>query len=487
MAKNSGDAQTGLNGKTGYLDPEDWDGFRRAAHQVLDAALDKMQNVREGRVWNPLPEDMKQDLQTELPETGEGFAEVAQRITDLMPYTAGNTHPRWLGWVHGAGSPGNILAEIGAAAMNANLGGRDHGPIYVEQQVIQWCKHAMGFPEGASGAIVSGTSIATIVALKTAREAHIGAEARVKGVCGARLVGYCSVQTHSCAGRAFDMLGLGSDALRKIPCDDQFRMDVQALRAQIAQDRAAGFQPFVVIGTAGTVNMGSIDPLGDLADLCAAEGLWFHVDGAFGAAAMLADAVRDRVAPLARADSLAFDFHKWLHVNFDAGCVLIRDHDLHLAAFSHNPDYLAKAERGLSAGPAWPKDYGPELSRGFRALKVWAHLHEHGTRALGEAVARNCAQAQYLGDKVQADPDLELMAPVALNIVCFRHLAPVDDLNAFNHEIVVRLQESGVAVPSTTRIHGDLAIRVNLTNHRTSRADLDLLIAEIHTLAGQIA
>lgn len=478
---------TNTDDKTGYLDPDDWEAFRKTAHDLLDAALDKMQNVREGRVWNPLPEEMKQSLLTDLPATGRGPAEAARRIEELMPFTAGNTHPRWMGWVHGAGSPGNVLAEIGAAAMNANMGGRDHGPIYVEQQVIAWCKDAMGFPDGASGAVVSGTSMASIIALKAAREWALGVEARAKGVCGARLVGYCSTQTHSCAARAFDLLGLGSDALHKIDCDDAFRLDVDKLRDQIARDRADGLQPFVVIGTAGTVNVGSIDPLSTLASLCAQEGLWFHVDGAFGAAAMAAPAVRPRLSGLRRADSLAFDFHKWLHVNFDAGCVLVRDHDLHRAAFTHNPDYLAKADRGLSAGPDWPKDYGPELSRGFRALKVWAHVIEHGTDKLGEAIARNVEQAQYLGGLVEADPKLELLAPVALNIVCFRHTGPAADLNDLNHEIVVRLQESGVAVPSTTRVHGALAIRVNLTNHRTRDADLDLLIAEIHKIADQIA
>ena len=466
----------------GGLDPEDWDSFRAEAHAMLEAALDRMQGAGEGRVWTPLPEVAKAGLNTPLPREGQGVAAVREGCEALLPYGVGNTHPRFFGWVHGSGTPGNTIAEIAAAAMNANLGGRDHGAIYVERQVVEWCRALMGFPEDASGLIVSGTSLATIVALKAAREKALGVGARKAGIGEARLVGYCSRETHACVARAFDMLGLGSDALRQVPVDEAFRMQPEALRVAIAEDRAAGKQPFAIIGTAGAVNMGAIDPLETLADIAAEEGIWFHVDGAFGAMGMASATLRPKLRGLERADSLAFDFHKWMHVNYDAGCVLIRSEADHRRAFAARPDYLEGATRGLAAGDRWAVDYGPELSRGFRALKVWASFVEHGVDRFGALVDRNCAQAASLGRRVEDAPETELLAPVALNIVCFRVLRDGADtaaLDALNAEIVLRLQEAGIAAPSTTRINGQLAIRVNITNHRTSERDLDILFEAI--------
>lgn len=457
------------------LDPADWDGFRNGAHQLLDVALDKMQNSDQGPVWTPLPDEMKTDLAGPLPVDPMAGPDLVNRLAALLPYGVGNTHPRFFGWVHGAGNPGGVLAELVAAAMNANLGGRDHGAIYVERQVLDWARQMMGFGDGSSGLITSGTSMGTIVALKVARDRALGFASRKAGVGGAGLVGYTSEQAHSCIARAFDMLGLGTDALRKIPCDADFRMDLGALSAQISKDRGAGLTPFVVVGTAGSVNVGAIDDLNGIADIASAENLWFHVDGAFGATGVLSDHVRPMLAGLGRADSLAFDFHKWLHVNYSAGCVLIRDQAAHLKTFSDRPEYLAGAARGLAAGAPWPVDYGPELSRGFIALKIWAHFLEHGTKRLGDAITRNCEQAQVLAGLVRERGDLELLAPVALNIVCFRY----GERDAVNEEIVVQLQEQGLAAPSTTRINGKLAIRVNITNHRTRDSDLVFLIDKV--------
>lgn len=470
------------------LDPADWGALRDAAHDLLDRSLDRLQSARDGRVWTPLPQGMKAGLKAGLPAEGMQHFELAERLASLLPYGVGNTHPRFFGWVHGAGNPGGVLAEIVAAAMNANLGGRDHGAIYVEKQVLDWCRSMMGFPADSGGLIVSGTSMATIIALKAARDARIGPDSRTRGAGGAGLTGYASAQAHSCVARAFDMLGLGSDALRLVPCLDDFTMDLSALGRMIAEDAKAGLTPFALIGTAGSVNLGAIDDLSGLADIAANKGLWFHVDGAFGATAILSERVRPRLKGMERADSLAFDFHKWLHVNYDAGCVLIRDRDAHLRAFSERPDYLAPSARGLAAGNPWPVDFGPELSRGFRALKIWAHLLEHGTDKLGAAITRNVEQAAWLGARIDDTPDLERLAPATLNIVCFRY-APegTADPDALNEAIVIALQESGTAAPSTTRINGKLAIRVNLTNHRTTRPDLDLLLSEVLRLGRELS
>ncbi len=445
------------------LDPKDWPAFRATAHKMLDAALDKMQSATKGPVWKS-PDVLQTDFEVSLPVKGKGIEATQQQIETLLPYGVGNTHPRFFGWVHGAGSTSGLIADIAAAAMNANLGGRHHGAMLVEKQVVAWCREMFEFPDGASGLVVSGTSMATIIALKVARDSYSGMGQKV---------GYASESAHNCVARAFDMLGL--DALRSIPVNAAFEMDTEALKSAIAADRAAGLQPFCVIGTAGSVNVGAIDDLDAIADIAAAEKLWFHIDGAFGAAGMLSDALRPKLLGLNRADSLAFDFHKWLHVNYDAGFVLIRDKAKHRAAFSDRPDYLAPATRGLAAGNPWPVEYGPELSRGFRALKIWAQINEHGVERLGAAITRNVEQAKLLERLVNEHPKLEMVAPVAMQIVCFRHLGS----DALNAEIVLRLQEQGIAAPSTTIINGQLAIRVNITNHRTTDADLQVLVEAI--------
>lgn len=471
------------------LDPEDWEEFRARAHAMLDAALDQMQSAGEGRVWTPLPAEDKVMYQQPLPRVGVGPGAVQKQIEALLPYGVGNTHPRFFGWVHGAGTPSNILAEIAAAAMNANLGGRDHGAIYVEKQVVAWCKEMFGFPDESSGLIVSGTSVATVIALKVARDRALGFASRAVGVGGAGLVGYTSEQTHSCVARAFDILGLGSESLRKIPTDAAFRIDPRALQDAIERDLAEGLTPFALIGTAGSVNVGSVDDLEALAGIARAHGLWFHVDGAFGATAALSTDKRPLLAGMQCADSLAFDFHKWMQVNYDAGFVLIRSEEDHRRAFSERPDYLVGTERGLSAGNPWPTEYGPELSRGFRALKIWAQIAEHGTEKLGRVVDRNCAQAAYLQGKVEDHAETEMLAPVALNICCFRVRRDglsEQEMDELNTEIVLRLQENGVAAPSTTRLHGKVAIRVNITNHRTRMRDMDVLFDAVLDVAGSL-
>jgi aromatic-L-amino-acid decarboxylase len=236
------------------------------------------------------------------------------------------------------------------------------------------------------------------------------------------------------------------------------------------------------VGSAGSVNDGALDDLETLADIARAAQLWLHIDGAFG---VLSDRLRPRLTGLQRADSLAFDFHKWLHVNCDAGFILMRSEEHHHRAFSERPEYLKGAERGLAAGNPWPVEYGPELSRGFRALKVWAQLAEHGTTKLGALITQNCEQAAYLSELVGAHRQMAVVAPVTMNICCFRYQpegSAAAAIDALNDEIVVQLQIQGIAAPSTTMVHGRTAIRVNITNHRTMRADLALLVQEVHRI-----
>lgn len=458
------------------LDPKNWKAFRKTAHAMLDVSLDRMESSCEGRVWTPVTDELAKNIREPLPLGPSEYEDITVALEEIIPYAPGNIHPRFFGWVNGAGTPSNILAEMAGAAMNVNAGSRNHVAPHIEQQVIRWMAEVMGMPKETSGLVVTGTSMATIVALKAARDFHQKKyEDTNPDAC---LVGYTSEQAHSCIGRAFDLLGICKENLRKIKCNENFEMDLDTLKAQMDEDRAFCHIPFAIIGSAGTVNTGAIDDLEGIADICEAEDLWFHVDGAFGATAILSKQAKARLSALSRVDSLAFDFHKWWQVNYDAGCVLIRDPLIHRQAFARRPEYLRGKERGLAGGDFWAVDYGPELSRGFRALKVWTHIKTHGVDAIKEIVERNISQAQYLEGLVKASSKLEILAPVSLNICCFRYKFETD-ADQKNNDMVVQLQESGIAAPSTTTINGKLAIRVNITNHRTQQSDLDLLVKAI--------
>jgi glutamate/tyrosine decarboxylase-like PLP-dependent enzyme len=274
-----------------------------------------------------------------------------------------------------------------------------------------------------------------------------------------------------------DIAGFGSDALRPIEVDRFHRIDVAALRARIALDRGAERKPFLVVGSAGTVDIGAIDDLQALSALCREEQVWFHVDGAYGALGILSPTLAPRLAGLEDADSIALDFHKWGQVPYDAGFLIVRDGDRHRDTFSAPAAYLRRETRGLAAGSSWPCDLGPDLSRGFRALKTWFTLKTYGTEKLGAIITRTCALAGYLETRILAEPRLELLAPVQLNIVCFRYRAA--DANRINGEIVIDIQESGIAAPSTTLLDGRLAIRAAIVNHRTDACDIDALISAV--------
>ncbi|MCA9156926.1 MAG: hypothetical protein KDA72_01285 [Planctomycetales bacterium] len=481
------------------LDPSDWDAFRRLSHQALDDMLDYISEIRQRPVWQPADAATEHRFQTRLPQHATSLDEVYATFQQhILPFAVGNAHPGFMGWVHGGGNVVGMLAEMLAAGLNSNLGGRDHIPIAVEQQVVRWMAELFGFPSDASGLFVTGSSMANFIAVLVARTRALGAETRRSGMRGQEksLVAYASTGTHGCVAKALDMSGLGSESLHAIGVNDQFCIDIDSLQAAIADDRAAGKQPFCVVGNAGTVDTGAIDDLNVLAELCQREQLWFHVDGACGALGMMSQRLRPRYAGIERADSLALDFHKWAQVPYDAGFVLVRDRRLHQQTFASPAAYLSRAERGMAAGSPWPCDYGPDLSRNFKALKVWFTLQVYGTQRLGRMMEGTCELARCLERRIAAEPELELLAPVSLNIVCFRyrgqpaasmwHDAPrrneldrselkSNELNALNSELVIALQESGIAAPSSTLINGQIAIRAALFNHRTTQHEVDAL------------
>jgi glutamate/tyrosine decarboxylase-like PLP-dependent enzyme len=476
----AGETPLRQTGSPADLDPTDWDAFRAQGHRMLDDMVDHLAGLRDGPVWRPPTAAARAAFEAPLPHAPTDLAEAHAAFLDhVLPFGSGNTHPGFMGWVQGGGTPVGMLAEMLAAGLNANLGGRDHMAIRVEQQLIAWTREMFGFPAGASGLFLTGTSQANFVAVLVARTRALGGSARRQGLADRPLVAYTSAAAHGCVSAALDMAGLGTQALRRIPVDADHRMDLGLLRQAIAQDRRAGLTPFLIVGTAGSVDVGAIDDLNGLADIAAAEDLPLHVDGAFGALAVLSPDLAPRVSGIERADSIAFDFHKWAQVPYDAGFLLVRDGALHRATFAAEAAYLSRAGDGLAGGDFWPCDYGPDLSRGFRALKTWFTLKTFGADALGAVMAGHCALATALAARIEAEPELELLAPVALNIVCFRHRGlPGMDLNAFNAGLVSALQTGGRVAPSQTTIGGRTAIRAALVNHRTQGQDTEALVSE---------
>jgi aromatic-L-amino-acid/L-tryptophan decarboxylase len=467
------------------LDPADWDTLRELGVQMVTDMLEYLKTVRERPVWQPIPDQVKDSFRQPLPLEPEPAVEVYQEFQqNVLPYPLGNIHPRFWGWVIGTGTPLGVLAEMLAATMNPNTAGGEQAATYVELQVLNWCKEMMGFPPQASGLLVSGGSMANLVGLTVARNTKANFDIRRQGISGSnsRMMFYGSQEMHSSLQKAVELLGLGSESLRKIPVNADFQIDLEALRDAIREDKLQGCLPICIIGNAGTVNTGAIDDLDALADICQEENLWFHVDGAFGALANLVPELKPVLNGMERADSLAFDLHKWMYMPYEVGCALVRHEEDHRRAFSLTPDYLVHAERGTASGEVWMSDYGVQLSRSFRALKVWMSLKEHGILKYGRMVKQNVDQASYLAGLVDAAPELERIAPVPLNIVCFRYKVDgmnEDALNDFNKELLIRLQESGSAVPSNTTLHGQYALRVAISNQRSRREDFELLVQEV--------
>lgn len=466
------------------LDPADWAQARSLAHQAVDDAIDYLAGVRERPIWREMPESIRDSFTTPLPAGPTPVTAVYEAVSErVMGYPMGNVHPRFWAWYMGAGNFTGALGDFLAAVQGSNLGGGDHAAALVELQVIDWCRQMVGFPAEASGTLTSGGSMANLLALAIARNVHAGVDVRSEGVAAMTrpLRYYASDQVHSCHRKSLEALGLGSRALRLVGTDAALRIDIGQLRAAIAEDRSAGLNPACIIASAGTVNTGAIDDLVALADLAEEEGLWLHVDGCIGALLAIAPENGYRVAGIGRAHSLAMDPHKWLHAPFEVGCMLVKDALAHRDTFAVTPEYLQKTRRGL-ASANWLHEYGLQTSRGFRALKVWMAIREHGIEKFGRLIDQNVAQGAYLTTLVEAEPSLELIVPTNINIVCFRYRRAGMDaaaLKALNTEIMLRMQEEGFAVLSDTTVHGEHCLRVAINNHRTRNADLDQLVVEI--------
>src|SRR5712692_595763 len=476
------------------LDPADWEEFRRFAHGVIDDTVGWLATLRERAAWQEMPEVVRASFDEALPVEGAGAAQAyAEFVERVRPYPNGNLHPRFWGWVQGTGTPLAMIADMLAAALNPHMAGFNQAPALVEKQVLAWLAELMGFPRGSSGVLTSGGTMANLIGLAVARCEKAGFDVRkngLQGYRGPRLVFYGSGETHGWCRKAAELLGLGNSAYRRVATGADYRIDVEALRTLIESDRREAMRPFCVVGNAGTINTGATDDLRALARVCKEEGLWFHVDGAFGALARLSEKLRGTVDGIEEADSLAFDLHKWMYLPFEVGCVLVRDTEAHVRTFAAKQNYFGDGERGVIGGGLPFAERGIELTRSFRALKVWMSLKAHGVATYARLIEQNVAQAAYLSELIASAAELELLAPVALNVVCFRlrprGLSEVE-LNALNQEVLLRVQESGVAVPSSTVLDEKFAMRVAITNHRSRRPDFELLVAAVSEMGAKVA
>ncbi|MGN9786069.1 pyridoxal phosphate-dependent decarboxylase family protein [Nonomuraea sp. ZG12] len=478
------------------------DELRQAAGQAADLMADHLAGIREEPVWQPVPAEDRLWLTGQaLPETGRGMAELLQDVRDrVLRHPMGNGHPRFFGWVNSPPNPAGVLVEPLAAALNPSCAGGEHAGPLLERTVVRWLADLVGFPHRPGGGLLtSGASMATIICLATARQQAAlrdGWDAREDGLAGrAPMTLYVSAEGHSCLRKAAELLGLGARQVRTVPVDASYRMDVSALRTMIAADVAAGMRPFCVAASAGTVNTGAVDPLGEIADVAGEHGLWFHVDGAYGALGVLADGAAPAFAGMDRADSLALDPHKWLGVPVGCGCALLRDPAQARAAFSLVPSYLID-DNADELG--WFAEYGPEQTRPFRALKTWATMSHLGREGIVELVDRTSRLARILGAMVEDAADFELLAPVTTSITAFRHRptaaertdghrpGAVAGLDALNRALPSAVQRRGNVFLTGTRLGGDDALRACVLSPDTTEDDLALLLHEIRTAAKEL-
>lgn len=466
----------------------DWDpkrarAFADGAADIWEELLERLPDLPVRRGWSA--EEVREAVAIPVPEEpmpeDELLAYLHEMVFDWSSYLG---HPRFLAYISGAGTVPGAAADLLAAGLNMNAGGWQLAASAIEIELALtrfFANDVFGLPEGAGGLITSGGAMANFVALKAARDQRAGWNVRDQGIlAGPQLGLYLSTETHVVSDRAADMLGIGWANVRHLPVDGDHRMRVDELRTQIARDREAGVRPFAVVGTAGTTSTGAIDPLPQIADVCADEGLWFHVDAAYGGPAMLAEDLRPLFAGLERADSIAFDPHKWLYTPHSGGCVIVRDFSQLSESFDAQPTYIHQDKEVTHAGIDLGR-YGPQFSRSFWALKVWVSLLAHGRSAYGRRISHDAELARYLGARVQEHPAFELACPVGLSICCFRYV-PEDlpegpgreaYLSVLNERLMAEMQVDGRVFLSNAVLGDRFVLRVCIVNFRTEAEDMD--------------
>jgi len=465
------------------LDPSA-DELRQWGNSVVELMIEYLSDLRNRKVYGDFSSrEIRDQLDDALPAKGGDFENLLKKFREtIIPFSRQNAHPRMFGYVQSPGTPLAAFADLLASTLNANLTAwrSAPAPVELERLTIDWIRQILGFDSGASGLFVSGGSMANLAALAAAREA--------KSESLSRLRIYASSETHFSIAKAAALLGIGRENVREVAVDESFRIRTDDLVAKIAADLKEGDTPFCVVANAGTVNTGAVDPLAAIREIADRFQLWMHVDGSYGAFAILAPSAKELFAGLGRADSVALDPHKWLYLPVDVGCVIYRQPQVARAAFAHDAEYTRIiGQESDEAFAFW--DYGPELSRRFRALKVWMLLKGVGLYSLGEAIESNLACARHLESMVRASDDFEMVAPVGLSIFCFRHVPrelrgeSPNAIDAFNERLLVALQRDGSSYLSNTTLGGRFVLRGCVLNYRTTLRDMEILLDDLRRVA----
>ncbi|MEX2556824.1 MAG: pyridoxal-dependent decarboxylase [Actinomycetota bacterium] len=475
----------------------DWDAARAASFLERAGALwlgylNELSSLPVGRSWRPgeVREAVALSVPKEPLPDDTLFEHLRSVIFDHSVYPG---HPRFMGYITGAGTVPGAVADLIAAGLNQNLGGWRHSPAAteIELHLTRWFASLFCLPESAGGMITSGGAMANFTCLKIARDRVAGWDVRTRGLAGGRrLVLYASTEVHASVWRAADMLGLGMDAVRPVPVDGSFRLRPDALEALIVADRLSGLRPFAVVASAGTTATGAIDPFPEIARIAAENKLWFHVDAAYGGAAALSPGLRPLLDGIERADSIAFDPHKWLSTPHPGGCALVRDLSHAYDSFHYGAAYTVE-DRERTGSTFDFGSHGPQWSRGFTALKIWVSLLAHGEDAYARRIAHDCELARYMGSLLEDHPELELATPVSLSICCFRYVPPHgrrEDgyLDRLNERLMTEVQVDGRAYLSNAILHGRFVLRACIVNFRTEASDVEALLTAVVELGQRL-
>src|ERR1051326_165429 len=468
------------------LDPSSEE-IRGWANSVIQLMSDYLGSLPDRGVYRHMVSRRIRDrLDTALPRKGTDFDTLLKVFReDIIPFSRQNAHPRMFGYVQSPGTPIGAFADLLASTLNANLTvwRAAPAPVELECPTMDWIRQILEFSAEAAGLFVSGGSMANLAALASAREAKADSSGRLRM--------YASSETHFSIAKAAALLGIGRENVRHVAVDERFKIRTDDLVAKITTDLEAGYVPFCVVANAGTVNTGAVDPLAEIGEIADRFQLWMHVDGSYGAFAILAESARKLFASMERADSIALDPHKWLYLPVDVGCVIYRDPEKARAAFAHEAEYTRIiGEQGDETFAFW--NYGPELSRRFRALKVWVLLKGVGLDCLSEAIESNLACARYVASMVRESDDFEMAAPVELSIFCFRHVPAQlknkspEVIDAFNERLLVALQRDGSSYLSNATLGGRFALRGCVLNYRTTLRDMDILLEDLRRVGKSV-
>jgi len=466
------------------LNPEQ---FRALGYRAIDMIAEQLADLTDGPTRRPVPLDIRHGLEDQpIPQTGADPFDLLDRVqNEILAYPMGNPSPRFFAWVNSTPTPIGILGDLFAAAMSPSAAGGDQAATYVERAALTWVKDMLGFPQEAQGLFVSGGSKANLTCLAVMRHVMSDGKVRHEGMMAqdAPMIVYTSAHGHSCIEKTVSALGIGSQNLRIIPVDSQYRMDIPKLREAIAADRAAGLHPVCVAASAGTTNTGAIDLLDEIADLCEAEKMWFHIDGAYGGFGILAEQTEGLYKGMNRADSIAVDPHKWLYIPVECGCAIVRHADAMRATFSLVPAYLQE-----DRAEPWFSEYGLQQTRGFRALKVWLSIQHYGLDGYRKMITQDINTAYDLRRKLFTRSDFEVVTAGPLSVTCFRYVpagVTEDMLDDLQRQIVAWTNASARAFITSTMIDGKVVVRACHVNFRTTSEDLDVLLDPL-TEAGQL-